>query len=962
MKTNEYTVIQGVGGTVDYINQLRIDEYLGNIQIQNINLQKAINELNMARDFIGSPEHILGSSFTKHGEIAEVFDVRFGNADSLIQGANPDYSFDGVGRTAPEDYLKNGLPVQSKFVQCNLSMDAVLKHLNDYPDFVQNGGTYCIPKDFYDQIESYLKLSPKELINLPASEGGRIAEKVVERIHQIEAKTGKPFSEIIEPSQLSYDQVQLNQANNTIDGKEQEILKVDTEKRSEYFEMSKPSVQEGLKTAGIAAVICAALSFSTSLISTMRGKNKRISELDGNDWKDILKETGIGAVKGGISGGAIYTLTNTTNLAVPFAAALVSAALGVSVQAIRLFKKEITFDDFMYNLLDVATESSISGIGAFAGQVLIPIPVVGAIVGSIVASTVLGITKKHIFGGSFYEKVKTAHQEKQFSDEYKSLINAFDCSVAKWEYINSEIMNEYIPFIKQSENLFAENKNDLHSYIEDISKGDMHMSTITSEQVAEKAEVFVNENGNKSDDEISMIIAGMTSIIEGNECSYEAMKNQKWFQRIWYELTGKNKATVKEMKERRDQLTKYIIKIIEVMINKIDYNCNYIYDLYRSFAVIRCDLSGIVDNINLLAHKLNEKIVSVDNYHFLINEIRNEKFSLSTPLISLIDIMSMVDYQTAQDRKKLIQIKETMEKVGFDFSREIDMNTFSEEILSIPENKVGRILLFCQSFSTQSRILNYTCILMEKYFFLWDTEKRITKQNGEAVDFALGIANLNANDSCVIIDMYSDLSRVMCEMPAPTDFTEACDESLTPANYYSTKTTEYLNVIVAGVTGSGKSTLINSIFGWNIAATGCGQSVTKKTDKYSNDVDKLIIYDTVGIQSDSLSTDKLIADIKSVVQKNQNNVIWYTINSRSNRYEDDIVLRLRELKIPMITVLTYSIDDDSLERDIIRSNKSKGINDIPIISVLAKDYVSRNSSIPAYGLKELIDKTIEIAI
>lgn len=155
--TKEQVTIQGIGSGVDIINQMRAEQYLRNIHIQDINYENAINELNKARDFIGEPEHILGSAATKHGEVAEVFEVRFGNADKIIRGEDPNYSFDGVGRTAAEDYLKNSLPVQSKFVQSNLSMDAVLKHLNDYPDFVQNGGTYCIPKDYYEQIEVWMK-------------------------------------------------------------------------------------------------------------------------------------------------------------------------------------------------------------------------------------------------------------------------------------------------------------------------------------------------------------------------------------------------------------------------------------------------------------------------------------------------------------------------------------------------------------------------------------------------------------------------------------------------------------------------------------------------------------------------------------------------------------------------------------------------------------------------------------
>lgn len=110
---------QGIGGYAGNLNQLRADQYLENIRIQDINLEGAIEQLKKARDFIGSPEHILGSAATKHGEIAEVLEVSFGNADRIIRGNDPNYSFDGLGRTAATDYLKNNLPIQSKFVQAD---------------------------------------------------------------------------------------------------------------------------------------------------------------------------------------------------------------------------------------------------------------------------------------------------------------------------------------------------------------------------------------------------------------------------------------------------------------------------------------------------------------------------------------------------------------------------------------------------------------------------------------------------------------------------------------------------------------------------------------------------------------------------------------------------------------------------------------------------------------------------
>lgn len=466
--TFENVTVQGIGSAVDVINQMRIDQYLENIHIQDVNYEGAISELMKARDFIGSPEHILGSPATKHGEIAEVFDVRFGNADRIIRGEDPNFSFDGVGRTAAEDYLKNNLPVQSKFVQSNLSMDAVLKHLNDYPDFVQSGGMYCIPKGFYEQIEAWMKLSPEELTKLPASEGGRLARNVIERVHELESKTGQKFVELVEPSQVNYDQVQLKRAGDTIDVKEQEIIEVDNQQREKYWEMSRASVVEGLKAAGIAAVISAVVSFSTSLISILNGKKKKLSEFTKEDWAEIFRETGIGAARGGISGGAIYALTTVAGMSAPFAAALVSATLGVSIQAIHLYKKEISFDDFMYNILDVATEAAVSGAGAFAGQILIPVPGLGAIAGSIIATTVLSLVKRYIFGGGLYELVKEAHHEKEFSDEYKPLVEAFVQSSSEWRRIESYISNILRPYIKQSESTFEKKAADLHNYIEGI--------------------------------------------------------------------------------------------------------------------------------------------------------------------------------------------------------------------------------------------------------------------------------------------------------------------------------------------------------------------------------------------------------------------------------------------------------------------------------------------------------------
>ena len=55
-----------------------------------------------------------------------------------------------------------------------------------------------------------------------------------------------------------------------------------------------------------------------------------------------------------------------------------------------------------------------------------------------------------------------------------------------------------------------------------------------------------------------------------------------------------------------------------------------------------------------------------------------------------------------------------------------------------------------------------------------------------------------------------------------------------------------VNVLIAGRTGVGKSTLINSVFHGRLAATGQGKPVTQTTHLISKDGIPLAIWDTRG--------------------------------------------------------------------------------------------------------------------
>lgn len=144
---------QGVAAWIDYLRVLRIEALLDKISAQDCNLEKALKSLEDVKRFIASPEHILGSALQKHGEVAEHMQVCFLNAEAAVQGQPQVHTFDGVGRLAMEDYLRDGRMIQSKFYNgVKGTFRAIQNHFGNYPTFIKDGGIYDIPRDQYAQL------------------------------------------------------------------------------------------------------------------------------------------------------------------------------------------------------------------------------------------------------------------------------------------------------------------------------------------------------------------------------------------------------------------------------------------------------------------------------------------------------------------------------------------------------------------------------------------------------------------------------------------------------------------------------------------------------------------------------------------------------------------------------------------------------------------------------------------
>ena len=379
---------QAVASWVDHLNQLRLNELLANLTAQDANLENALNVL---REFKFDIDMLINSN--RGGEkgirgfIAERAQVSIENARKLIEGLKTEYVL--VDDNGAVDLLRNGVPIQQKFVQELLGLSKIKEHLEKYPDFIKNGGKYQIPKDFFASFQKYATMSPEQGNRLAGAE-----RRLYVAVQEFIKKSGIDIKDI-EPAVVNYNDVQKGRIDETIDKEEKSIKEKDQERRDDAHQQSKPSLQEGLKVTAISAGIEGGMSFCLSVSKKLKS-GKKIAEFTAEDWKDVGIDTAVGGGKGAIRGASIYGLTNFTATPAAVASALVTATFGVVGQARLLHQGKISTEDFIINSEIVCLDVTISAISSLIGQVMIPVPVLGAVIGNAVGMFMYGIAKNNL--------------------------------------------------------------------------------------------------------------------------------------------------------------------------------------------------------------------------------------------------------------------------------------------------------------------------------------------------------------------------------------------------------------------------------------------------------------------------------------------------------------------------------------------------------------------------------------
>lgn len=174
-----------------------------------------------------------------------------------------------------------------------------------------------------------------------------------------------------------------------------------------------------------------------------------------------------------------------------------------------------------------------------------------------------------------------------------------------------------------------------------------------------------------------------------------------------------------------------------------------------------------------------------------------------------------------------------------------------------------------------------------------------------------------------------------------------------------------VNILIAGQTGVGKSTLVNAVFQGQLATTGTGRPVTDNTREIRKEGVPISIFDTRGLEMAAFDeTLKPLEDL-IVARKRESNpqehihIAWVCIAEDSRRVQDGetALVEMLAQHIPVLGVITKARSDDGF-RSKVQELLPQLRNVVRVRAIEEK--FDDGYTLPPTGLELLIDLTMQL--
>ena len=365
---------------VNTINTIRLNELfakLAEIDYRENNAQEEIAELKKEIEQIISSNR--GGQTGMHGFIGESCQVHIANVNSFLKGKKALHVL--LDDNSMTDYTRGSQLIQQKACQSDnhLGLDHVKRHFEKYPEFIDQGGIYQIPKDFYQKFDT-MRNTPPEVAAKFRKEDLRLWKVVHE------------FSEtnpdiVIEPMEVSYHDIQAGNVNNTVSSVEKSTDEAFKKQKADAQNKYSPSAKELIKVSSISGLFEGTLNAALSAGMILKS-GKKLKDFDKNDKVYILKQFIIGFIRGSVRAGITYLLTAFLKVSSTLASTITTALYAIAKHTYAFIQKGESKADYIKELLIDLVEITLTTWGAYIGKSIFKKnPIIGSILGSITFST-----------------------------------------------------------------------------------------------------------------------------------------------------------------------------------------------------------------------------------------------------------------------------------------------------------------------------------------------------------------------------------------------------------------------------------------------------------------------------------------------------------------------------------------------------------------------------------------------
>ncbi len=346
------------GGTQfrTYFAHQRLDAMARSHATLNQRLLKATTSLQEPVDQLEHWQHVIGSSHTRHGFLAEKLEMAIRNAWANLKDDYQPVTAD-LPLNHPADSLLFGQPVQSKFYKNTLwSLEAIYNHLLRYAKHTSfRSGVFMIPQEQFEELQV--------IVNTPVRQLSPHQKLLRESLREsLKLAKVKELEDLIFPSLISRSQAEPVNLQTTLAQCQQQLEK-------EHHQAWRFILLRYGLDSFVAGATTHAIIYSGAEIVRYGLQLDNIQTTYAHRLYRIMNAT----LYGGVNGTMTFYLSTATGLPTPIGGAMSNIIMRIANASWQAFRGSADGQQTLPERALIAVgEESFSGLGAsaFSGHLL----------------------------------------------------------------------------------------------------------------------------------------------------------------------------------------------------------------------------------------------------------------------------------------------------------------------------------------------------------------------------------------------------------------------------------------------------------------------------------------------------------------------------------------------------------------------------------------------------------------